>query len=186
MAYDSATDTALAGQAYQRALATASQQRSQLNANYGLNADGSMDLSSAGELGSIYQGNLGSVNQEHNAEMADRSRGFGSGPGLGHKATSAAQGNAQNVQAANFRNANQALANNQQASDFAGQDYQSSLGNIASKSAFDLAQTLAANPIVAPATPNYAVNPALAPSAALKAAQKNQNQLTKIGFNARN
>lgn len=154
MAYDSATDTALAGQAYQRALVTSQQNRTRLNSQFGLNADGSLDTSAAGELGSIYQGNLASENATHNAELSDASRGFGSSiggvGGLAGKATAAARANALNTQAENFANANSQLGANSQEQATEGQDYQNALGIVGSKSAFDLAQTLAANPVLGP------------------------------------
>lgn len=183
MAYDSATDTALANQAYERALATAAQQRSRLDVQFGLNADGSMDTSAAGQLGSIYQNNLNSVNQEHQAEVADHRRGFTGG--LGHKATAAADRGAQTTQALGLRDATDQLGQVAQDEQAAGQQHTNDLGNIGLKSAYDLAQTLAANPIEATPAPNYAANPALPNTPTLRAAQKNQTKLNKIGFNAR-
>lgn len=162
MAYDSATATAMAGQAYQRALATAQQKRDSLNAGFGLNADGSMDNTAAGQLGSIYQGNLASVNADQQAELADQRRGFGAGVGgLGGKAHAAAYQFGLNKQAANFANANRQLGGVTQEEQAAGQQYQSDLSNIGTSSAFDLAQTLAANPVygqapTSPTAPAYA------------------------------
>jgi hypothetical protein len=185
MAYDSATDTGLASQAYQRALAAAAQRRTQLDTQFGLNADGTMNTSAAGQLGSIYQGNLGSVMQEHQAEVADRRRGFKGTGGLAGKATAAADRSAQATQALGLRDATSQLSGVTADEQAATQQNVDDLATIRSKSAFDLAQTLADNPIQAPEAPNYASNPALPPSAILKAATKNQNKLKNIGFNAR-
>lgn len=170
MAYDSASDTALASQAYQRAVAISKQNRSRLNQSFGLNADGSMDNSAAGQLGSIYQGNLASVNTEHNAELADKSKGFGTG-GLGGKATAAADQAAQQRQALGFQDAATQLGANTQEQDQAAQDYQGQLGIIGSKSAFDLAQTLAANPVLGTPATNP-INPAQPLDPAIAAAQR--------------
>lgn len=185
--YDSATDTALAGQAYQRAVNISNQNRARLNQQFGLNADGSMDTTAAGQLGSIYQDNLSSVTNEHQAETADRRRGFAGG-GLGGKAQAAAHSSSLTRQALDFQGASAQLGQNTQERQQADYDWQNDQGTIASKSAFDLANTLADNPVYGdlPApSPNYASNPALKPSPALKKAQQNQNRLTNIGFNAR-
>lgn len=152
MAYDSATATQMAGDAYKRAVASAQQQRASLEQGYGLNDDGSLDGSAAGRLGSLYQGNLASVNKFAGSRLSDRRRGFGS-TGLGAKESTAANQDAQDTQAVNFRNANAALGANTQAQQQAGQDYQDQLGTIGSQSAWDLAQTLAANPVQAAPTP---------------------------------
>lgn len=174
MAYDSATDTALAGQAYQRALAIAAQKRSRLDSQFGLNADGSMDNTAAGQLGSIYQGNLQSVNDEHSAELADRRRGFGGTGGLAGKATAAADRVAQQRQAYGLQDAAQQLGGVTQDEQFAGQDYQDNLSNIGKRSTFDLAQTLAANPVLGPAptSPVAPINPARPLNPVTAAAQR--------------
>lgn len=176
MAYDSATDTALAGQAYKRALAVAQQNRDRLNSSFGLNADGSLDNSAAGQLGSIYQDNLGSVMDDHTAELSDARRGFGAGTGgLGGKATAAADRTAQQRQAVNLRGAAQQLGANTQDTEFAKQDYENAKSTIGSKSTYDLAQTLAANPIYGAApTPAPAPfsNPAKPLDPAIAAAQR--------------
>jgi hypothetical protein len=156
-----------------------------LSRQYGLNADGSMDTSAAGQLGSIYQDNLSSVMNEHQAEVADRRRGFSGTGGLAGKATALANQLAQQRQAVNLRDATTQLGGVTQDEQAARQQNLDDLGNITSQGNFDLAQTLAANPVQATPAPNYASNPALIPSAALKAAQKNQTKLNKIGFNAR-
>ena len=157
MAYDSATAVVEAGNAFKRAQAIAAQKRTALLSGYGLNADGSMDNTAAGQLGSLYQGNLQSVNLEHQAEMADRRRGFKGTGGLAGKATAAADQAAQTNQAVNFRNANADLGANTQEGLLAEQDYRDQVGAdgtggiIGRNAAWDLAQTLAANPVQAPA-----------------------------------
>lgn len=173
MTYDSATDIALAGQAYKRALAISQQNRDRLNQSFGLNADGSMDNSAAGQLGSIYQGNLGSVNDEHSAELSDARKGFGaSAGGLGGKATAAAERMGLQRQALNFQGANQQLGANTQEQQLEGQDYEDAKSTIGSKSAFDLAQTLVANPVYgAPAATPFS-NPAGPLDPAIAAAQR--------------
>lgn len=172
MAYDSATDTALAAQAYQRALATAAQRRSQLNTQFGLNADGSQDNSAAGQLGSIYQGNLASAMQDHQAETADRRRGFGGLGGLAGKATAAADQSAQQRQALGLRDAATQLGGVTQDDQAAGQQYEYDKADIGSKSTFDLAQTLAANPIYGAAPPPPVSNPSRPLDPAIAAAQR--------------
>lgn len=175
MAYDSATDTALAGQAYKRALAIAQQNRTNLQTSFGLNSDGSMDNSAAGQLGSIYQGNLASTQDEHNAELADARKGFGAGAGgLGGKATASAHQIALQRQALGFQNANQQLGQNTQEQLLAGQDYENAKSNIGTQSAFDTAQTLAANPVLADpvAAPFSNPNPAKPLSPAIALAQR--------------
>lgn len=149
MAYDSATDTALAGQALQRALATAAQKRDSLNRQFGLNADGSLDNTPAGNLGTIYQTGLAGEHNEETAATADRSRGFAGTGGLAGKAQAQARRGALDSQAQALQGADLQLAGVNQDEQGAQQQYQGDLGTIGSKSAFDLAQTLAANPVSA-------------------------------------
>jgi hypothetical protein len=113
-----------------------------------------MDSSAAGQLGSIYQGNLSSVQGEQQAETADRRRGFGVTGGLGGKATAAARRIAMNRQAGMLKDATGQLGQNTQEQQLAGQDYQDQLGVIGKKSAYDLAQTLIADPIYGNASPS--------------------------------
>lgn len=171
MTYDSATDTALAGQAYQRALATAAQRRSQLQSQYGVNADGSLDSSDAGRLGSVYQTGLSGEQAQESATLADRRRGFGSTAGLGGKLTARARSGALDGQARVLQGATSDLGGVSQQEQFAGQDYQNDLSSIASKSAYDLAQTLASNPIYSAASPSIA-NPSQPLDPAIAAAQR--------------
>lgn len=151
MSYDSASDTALAAQAYQRALAIAQQNRTRLNTQFGLRGDagheGEMDNTAAGQLGSIYQGNLQSVEAEEGAVASDRRRGF-TGGGLGAKAQASAHRIALNRQAGMFSDATSNLGANTQEQELAGQDYEAQKANIGNRSAFDLAQTLASNPVL--------------------------------------
>lgn len=147
MAYDSATDTALAGQAYKRALAIAQQKRDQLNRGYGLNADGSLDNTDAGHLGSIYQTGLAGEQGYEAAAAADRRRGFAGSGGLAGRGRVRARQGAIDSQASALQGAATALGGVGQEEQLAGQDYQANIGTIASKSAYDLAQTLAAQPL---------------------------------------
>lgn len=80
--YDSATPTALALRALERANLTTQARRARLNTGFGLNDDGSMNADTSG---SIYQGNLNSVQNEQAANSADHRRGFSGPGGLGHK-----------------------------------------------------------------------------------------------------
>jgi hypothetical protein len=163
MAYDSATAVAEASNAYKRALAVAQQKRASIEQGYGLNDDGTMDNTEAGHLGSIYQGNLDSVNQEHQAEVADRRRGFGIGGGLAGKNTAAADRVAQQRQALGLRSAAADLGANTQEQQLATQDYRDQVGDdglggiIGRNAAWDLAQNLIATPVLgsapAPASP---------------------------------
>lgn len=173
MAYDSASDTALAGQAYKRALAISQQNRDRLNQSFGLNSNGSLDNTEAGHLGSIYQGNLGSVQDEEGAILGDARKGFGANAGgLGARARTSAHQIALQRQALNFQGANQQLGANTQEQQLEGQDYEDAKSTIGSKSAFDLAQTLVANPVYgAPAATPFS-NPAGPLDPAIAAAQR--------------
>lgn len=146
MAYDSASETAKAGQAWAAAKLRASQKRTALNTGYGLNSDGSMDNSDLGHLGSLYQGNLGSVMDMQAAETSDRRRGFG-GSGLGSKGGSAARETGLQRQAINMRDATTQLGYNTQEADAADQQYENDKTNIHNASVWDAAQNIIDNPI---------------------------------------
>lgn len=168
MAYDSATDTALAGQAWQKALLAADQRRTALNTGYGLNADGSLDNTDVGHLGSIYQTGLAGEQNYEAATANDRRRGFAGSGGLAGRGRSRARQGALTSQALALREANTQLGLNTQEHDAANQQYEDDKRSIGSRSSWDLAQTLAANPISNPVAPGVAnpgytsISPALA------------------------
>lgn len=147
MAYDSASATEQAGQAWKRAKLAAQQRRTALNVGYGLNSDGSMDNSEAGHLGSIYQGNLDSVMNMEGAELADRRRGFGGSGGLAGKHQAAATLAGSQRQAVNLRDANTQLGFNTQEGLAADQQYEDDKTNIDRSARWDAAQTIVDNPI---------------------------------------
>lgn len=147
MAYDSASATEQAGQAWKRAKLAAQQRRTALNVGYGLNSDGSMDNSDVGHLGSIYQGNLDSVMGMEGAELQDRRRGFGGSGGLAGKHQAAADNVGQQRQAVNLRDANTQLGQNTQEGLAADQQYEDDKTNIDKAARWDAAQTIVDNPI---------------------------------------
>jgi hypothetical protein len=150
MAYDSAGETAKAGQAWQSALNSIAQRRAALNTGFGLNADGSMNNTEAGHLGSIYQGNLGSVQNDLQAQKMDRRRGFSNTrSGMGHQAQGAAEDAGSNLQARMFADANAQLGANTQEKNAADQQYENDKTNIQHNAAWDLANTVVDNPVTA-------------------------------------
>lgn len=159
MAYDSATAVEEAGNAYKRALAVAQQKRNSLNAGAGLNADGSLDATEAGRLGSIYQTGLAGQRQYDQAASADAHKGFRGTGGLASRGRNRALAGARENQAVEFRNVAAALGANTQESQLAGQDYRDQVGAdgtggiIGRNAAWDLAQTLLANPVMADTPP---------------------------------
>lgn len=180
--YDSATPTALALRAYERANLAAQARRARLQQGYGLNSNNTnLDPS-----GSIYQGNLESVNQEHEAEVADRARGFARTGGLAGKRTAAADQQALLRQAGMLNEAQGNIADTyQNEQDNKGQ-YEDALTQIRANSANATAQALLDNPVVVPVpqtatTANTSYPPALI--AARAAALKKNPYAAQVGRN---
>jgi hypothetical protein len=186
MAYDSATAVQQASDAYKRALAVAQQRRTALNTGYGLRGDagheGEIDNSPAGILGSIYQTGLTGERGYESAARSDRSRGFGGTGGLAGRNRSRAREDAVQNQAVAFRDAATSLGGVTEEEQRATQDYRDQVGAdgtggiIGRNAAWDLAQTLAANPVFAPApAPASPLGVATAPATAFTPAALKKN-----------
>lgn len=159
MAYDSATATSLAANAYQRAVDKVNADRTSLNTGYGLTSEGLLDPTN--RLGSIYQGDLASAHSEQSARMADQSRGFGAGgQGLAGKHQAEAHTGALDKQGSMFADAASQLAANRLQGDSAFGDYKDSLSTITSNKQADDAETLRQNQILSSLTPNSPTAPA--------------------------
>lgn len=156
MAYDSATPTALALRAYERANLEAQARRARLNQGYGLNDDGTMN---ADTTGSIYQGNLGAVNQAEGAEMVDRRRGFRGVGGLAGKSQAAADNAAQMNQAGMLRDAFGNIAQTRQDEQNNKGQYEDQLTQVRANASADLARILTENPVEIPASAPSPVAP---------------------------
>lgn len=153
--YDSATPTALALRAYERANVTAGDRRARLEQGYGLNEnDTSLD-----PTGSIYQGNLGSVNQEHSAEMADRARGFAGTGGLAGKNRTAAEQQAMQHQTGMLNDAFGNIADTRQEESNNKDIYEDTLTGIRANSAAATSDALTSNPISGPQDPGGGTPP---------------------------
>lgn len=150
MAYDSATPTALALRAYERANLTAQARRARLNQGYGLTDSGDLDANN--RAGSIYQGNLDSVNQAENAETADRARGFGGTGGLAGKHSTQADQAAQYRQSSMLTGAFGDIADTRQTEQDNKGQYEDSLTQIRANSDNAYAQSLIDNPVQVPQT----------------------------------
>ena len=187
--YDSATPTALALRAYERANLQAQARRARLNQGYGLNDDGTMNSDTSG---SIYQGNLNSVENEMAAENADRAHGFLGTGGLANRRGSRAHLAGLMTQSGMLRDAFGNIADTRQQEQDNKGAYEDTLTQIRSNSDADLAQTLAANPVQVPvsAPTPAAFNPqvaALTPAQAVaqRAALKRNPRVAQVARNNR-
>jgi hypothetical protein len=191
--YDSATPTALALRAYERANLQAQARRARLNQGYGLNEDGSMNADTSG---SIYQGNLDSVDQMHGAELQDRRRGFTGTGGLANKSGARTQLAGLMRQSGMLREAFGNIADTKQDEQNNKGLYEDQLTQIRANSAQDAAETLAANLVrqreaeAAEAARQQALAasrvPASAPAPTLRVTPQTLKQNPRIGQTARN
>lgn len=178
--YDSATPAALALRAYERANLVQQARRARLKQGYGLNDDGTLD-----PTGSIYQTNLGSVNQEHQAEMADRARGFGGTGGLAGKHATAAHDASLATQSGVLRDAFGNIAETTAAEDANKGVYEDALTQNRANSDQDYAQSLIDNPVQVPQSAPSPVN-RIYPPALVKAQMAALKKNPRIAQTARN
>lgn len=166
-------DQALA--AKKRAIAQNQYSRDQLGMQYGLNAEGGVDPNNT--LGSIYQSNAATAGNYQAALAQSVARGFGTGGGLGGRQRTQARqagitNQAQQVQQATSQRGYLGIQDQ-----LADTEYQNTTGSIGRGQADELAQRLAANPVLAP--PPVVQNPGVAQTdprfAAITPAQVKKN-----------
>lgn len=140
-----------------RALANNQYQRGQLQMQYGLKADGT--LNGNDQLGSIYQNGV-ATNQNYQQGLAQQMvRGFGTGGGLGGKAKERAQQQGLLNQGSLIQQATSQFGYLGVQDQLADTDYQNATGSIGRGQADQLAQQLAAQPVYTPPPPEAPAPP---------------------------